>query len=125
MTAPILAAAVFCFAVSIVQLTSIAIAICRFRRSGPSGPLSNLPSAVGQFPSVSIVRPLCGIDNYADDTLSSTFDLDYPHYEILFCVASAKDPVVPFVKALMADYASRPAQAAYRRRSREPESQAQ
>ena len=55
------------------------------------------------------MRPLCGIDNYAAETLSSTFDLDYPHYEILFCVASTKDPVVPFVKTLMVDHPSRPA----------------
>ena len=33
----------------------------------------------------------------------STFALDYPHCEILFCVASAKDPVVPLIEALMAD----------------------
>jgi ceramide glucosyltransferase len=48
------------------------------------------------------VRPLCGIDNYAADTLRSTFELDYQHYEILFCVASAKDPVIPLVRNLMA-----------------------
>jgi ceramide glucosyltransferase len=34
------------------------------------------------------VRPLCGIDNFAEDTLRSTFGLSYPRYEILFCVAS-------------------------------------
>jgi ceramide glucosyltransferase len=102
MTAPILAAAIFCIAVTVVHLTSIAIAICRFRQSARRAPLPNL-SPVGLYTSVSIVRPLCGIDNYAADTLSSTFDLDYPHYEILFCVASAKDPVVPFVKKLMAE----------------------
>jgi ceramide glucosyltransferase len=50
------------------------------------------------------VRPLCGIDNYAADTLRSTFDLDYPRCEILFCVASAKDPAVPLVEALMAEH---------------------
>ena len=51
------------------------------------------------------MRPLCGIDNYAADTLRSTFALDYPHCEILFCVASAKDPVVPLIEALMAEHA--------------------
>jgi ceramide glucosyltransferase len=102
MTAPILAAAIFCIAVTVVHLTSIAIAICRFRRTPRREPPSNLPSPIGQCPFVSLVRPLCGIDNYAADTLSSTFDLDYPHYEILFCVASATDPVVPIVKKLMA-----------------------
>ena len=107
MTAPILAAAIFCIAVTVVQLTSIAIAISRFcaRRRRPA----ELPFPVSHYPPVSLVRPLCGIDNYAADTLSSTFNLDYPHYEILFCVAAAKDPVVPFVKRLMAGNPSRPA----------------
>ena len=97
MTAPILAAAIFCIALTVIQLTSIAIAIGRFRASRPREPLSK------SYPPVSLVRPLCGIDNYAADTLSSTFALDYPHYEILFCVASAKDAIVPLVKTLMAE----------------------
>jgi ceramide glucosyltransferase len=109
MTAPILAAAIFCSTVTVVQLTSVAIAIGRFRRGARRGAPSKLPSPISHYPPVSIVRPLCGIDNYAAETLSSTFDLDYPHYEILFCVASAKDPVVPFVKTLMADNPSHPA----------------
>src|SRR5258708_24984786 len=40
----------------------------------------------------------------AADTLRSTFDLDYPHYEILFCGAAAKDPVVPLVEVLIAEH---------------------
>ncbi len=100
MTAPILAAAIFCIAVTAVQLASIAIAIGRFRAGGQRAPLSK------SYPPVSLVRPLCGIDNYAADTLSSTFELDYPHYEILFCVASPNDPVVPLIKKLMAEHAS-------------------
>jgi ceramide glucosyltransferase len=99
MTAPILAAATFIIAVTIVHVASIAIAICRFRRPRRRAPLSS------PFPPVSLVRPLCGIDNYAADTLRSTFELDFPRYEILFCVASAKDPVVPLVEALIARHA--------------------
>jgi ceramide glucosyltransferase len=49
------------------------------------------------------VRPLCGIDNFATDTLRSTFALSYPRYEILFCVASAKDTVIPLIESLMAE----------------------
>ncbi len=109
MTAPILAAAIFCITVTIVQLASIAIAIGRFRGAARTAPSSEISGPVGHYPPVSLVRPLCGIDNYAADTLSSTFDLDYPHYEILFCVASAKDPVVPFVRKLMAANPTRPA----------------
>ncbi len=116
MTAPILAAATFCIAVTLIQVASLMIAIWRLRQSARRGPLSELYPPVSQNPSVSqdpsvsqnlsvsIVRPLCGIDNYAADTLSSTFELDYPHYEILFCVASAKDAVLPLVRSLMAEH---------------------
>jgi ceramide glucosyltransferase len=106
MTAPILAAAALCITVTLVHIASVAIAIVRLRRTS-SAPLrdqhaevSEYPSA-SQYPSASIVRPLCGIDNFADDTLRSTFELDYPCYEILFCVASARDPVIPLVRSLM------------------------
>jgi len=96
----ILAAGAFCITTTALHLASVAIAIYRFRNNAPREPL---PSQ--NLPPVSLIRPLCGIDNYAADTLRSTFDLDYPQYEILFCVASAKDPVVPVVESLMADHA--------------------
>jgi ceramide glucosyltransferase len=95
MTAPILSAATFCISVTTVHLASIAIATGRFRRRG-QGPLE------AHNPAISLVRPLCGLDNYAAETLASTFAVDYPRYEILFCVAAADDPVVPLVKTLMA-----------------------
>ena len=98
MTAPILAALTFCIAVSAVQITSIAIAIVRLRRGAPKKP------AFDRCPPVSLVRPLCGVDNFAAETLRSTFELDYPRYEILFCVARANDPVLPLVKSLIAAY---------------------
>ncbi|HTV35756.1 MAG TPA: ceramide glucosyltransferase [Xanthobacteraceae bacterium] len=95
MTALILAASTFAVSVTFFHVASLVLAIRRFRRSPGRGTLSE------QLPAVTLVRPLCGLDNYAADTLSSTFALDYPHYEILFCVASAKDPVVPLVRALI------------------------
>jgi ceramide glucosyltransferase len=101
MTAPILAAASFCIATAAVHVASLMIAALRLQRRTPAEPLSRR-----KLPPVSLVRPLCGIDNYAADTLRSTFDLDYPRCEILFCVASAKDPVVPFIETLMAEHAA-------------------
>jgi ceramide glucosyltransferase len=53
-------------------------------------------------PAVSIVRPLRGIEPFSEETLSATFDLDYPHYEILFCVQSPNDPIIPLVERLIA-----------------------
>ena len=99
MTALILIAATFCIVTTTIHVVSIAIAIFRFRRSALSEPLS-----AQKFPPVSLVRPLCGIDNYAADTLRSTFALAYPRCEILFCVASAKDPVLPLIESLLAEH---------------------
>jgi ceramide glucosyltransferase len=98
MTAPILSAvATFSIAATAIQIASLTIAIRRFRRSTHETSLS------AQYPPVSMVRPLCGMDNYVDDTLRSTFELDYPCYEILFCVASADDPVISLARQLIAE----------------------
>ena len=58
---------------------------------------------------MSLVRPVCGIENHVEETLASGFTLDYPRYEIVFCVASAQDPVVPTVRRLMAAHPGVPA----------------
>jgi ceramide glucosyltransferase len=101
MTAPILALATFCIIATVAHIASIVIATLRLRRNS----LGQMPFQQ-IFPPVSLVRPLCGLDNYAADTLRSTFDLDYPRYEILFCVAAANDPVVPLVETLIAEHPS-------------------
>jgi ceramide glucosyltransferase len=103
MTAPILALATFLVIATFGQLASIGIAIIRLRRTS-SGAAPWQQQFRRQLPAVSLVRPLCGLDNYAADTLRSTFGLDYPRYEILFCVASANDPVVPLVERLIAQH---------------------
>ena len=85
MTAPILAAACFCLATTAIHFVSIVIAGVRLRRN-----TSAEPPPHQEFPPVSLVRPLCGIDNYAAETLRTSFELDYPCCEILFCVASGQ-----------------------------------
>ena len=96
MTNPILAAALLGVLFVTVQIGSICLAIARLRRKAP--PLAT------DHPPVSLVRPLCGIDNYAAETLRSTFELDYPRCEILFCVAHAADPILPLVNSLIAAF---------------------
>jgi ceramide glucosyltransferase len=98
MTAPILSAvATFSIAATAIHIASLTIAIRRLRRSR-----HETTSLSPQYPPVSLVRPLCGMDNYVADTLRSTFELDYPCYEILFCVASADDPVISLARRLIA-----------------------
>ena len=55
-------------------------------------------------PPVTLLRPVCGIDNFAAETLGSGFRLDYPHYEIIFCVARPDDPALPLLQDLIDDY---------------------
>jgi ceramide glucosyltransferase len=60
-------------------------------------------------PKVTIVWPLCGLDNFCEETLESGFCLDYPAYELIFCVACANEPFLLLVQRLMARYPSQPA----------------
>src|SRR5262245_40323994 len=89
-------AVLFCAAAAVLHLASIAVAMVRCR------PLRVSRSRAG-VPPVTIVRPVCGIENFGVETLGSTFRLDHPDYEVLFCVASPRDPVVPLVERLIAE----------------------
>jgi ceramide glucosyltransferase len=86
-----------------VHVASILIVVRRARKAKWSA------DGLRDLPAVSLVRPVCGIDNYVEDTLRSGFELDYPRYEIVLCVALASDPVVPLVQRLLAAYPHVPA----------------
>ena len=62
----------------------------------------NCTDAPSDAAGVSLVRPVCGMENYIEDTLRSAFHLDYPRYEIIFCATSAHDAAVPLVRRLIA-----------------------
>ena len=53
-------------------------------------------------PGITILRPVCGLEHQLDQTLTTTFHIAYPSYEILFCAARASDPAVPLVQRLIA-----------------------
>ena len=97
-------AAGFCALATAAHLASIAMAAWRCRRRRE--PLATTPGA----PPVTLIRPICGIDNFAMETLGSSFRLDYPSYEIIFCTARADDPAVPLVRRLIAAHPAAPAQ---------------
>ncbi len=70
-------------------------AILRFRRSFvlPDPP-----------PSLSILKPLKGLDAGFEANIRSFFLLDYPCFEILFSVSHADDPAIEVVKTVMAEF---------------------
>jgi ceramide glucosyltransferase len=79
-----------------LQALSAAIAAVRCRRGG-------LPlAAADDAPPVTIVQPLCGVEAFSKETLASIFALDYPDYEIIFCVGDAADPIAPIARRAMA-----------------------
>jgi ceramide glucosyltransferase len=55
-------------------------------------------------PAVTVIRPVCGLDTFEEATLRSTFALDHPRVEILFCCALRGDPVVPLIERLIAEH---------------------
>jgi ceramide glucosyltransferase len=92
------AAIVFLVLAAVLHAASIVIAVLRAR---PRPPLASPPY---DAPAVSIVRPVCGLENFLEETLRSTFLIDYPRVEILFCLAHADDDAAPLIRRLIADY---------------------
>ena len=58
--------------------------------------------------SISILKPLAGLDPGLESNLRTCFEQDYPSFEILFAVRDADDPAVAIVEKLRAEYAHVP-----------------
>lgn len=85
----------FCLAMTALHLGSAALALHRCRRGAAQEP------PAGLAPSVSILRPICGLDRHDELTLRSGFSLDYPTYELIFCCTDASDPAAALVRNLI------------------------
>ncbi len=59
-------------------------------------------------PPVTILRPACGIENHIEATLESAFFIDYPEFEIVFCVQRDDDPIIPVIEAIRARHPNVP-----------------
>jgi ceramide glucosyltransferase len=89
----------YCLIALVLHVASIAALWVRCRR--PSSRLG----ARGRGQVVSVIRPVCGLEDLEQVTLASSFHLTWPETELLFCVASAADPAVPFLQRLIAAHA--------------------
>lgn len=91
-----------CGLLTLVNLVSLGLTARRIGRTrGPSAFPAGAP--------VSLVRPVCGLESFSEETLTRGFRLAYPDYEIVFCVANAQDPVLPLVRRLIAAHPRVPA----------------
>jgi ceramide glucosyltransferase len=67
----------------------------------------NLPD---HTPPVTIYKPLKGVDEGLEENLRSFFRLDYPTYQILFCIADTDDPAIDVVNRLLNEFPEQDAQ---------------
>ena len=86
-------------------LTLLAVALAAWRLGRKPSPFI----CAHRSQPVTIVRPLCGIERFSEATLRSGFRIDHPDYELVFCVASSGDPVIPLVSRLIERYPHVPA----------------
>jgi ceramide glucosyltransferase len=84
-------------ALSAVQVLGIAVVWRRLGRAPDRADIRDMPA-------ITLLRPVCGLENNLDETLRSTFALEARDYEILFCAARADDPAVPLIERLIAAY---------------------
>jgi ceramide glucosyltransferase len=90
-------ALIYCSLMMALHLVTIALALYR---------VSKAKRKLKANPDIpySVIRPVCGLDSFEEDTLRSTFELATRDYEIIFCAARENDAVVPLVRRLIKDH---------------------
>jgi len=86
----------FCFSATSLHIVTSLLAMRRCRQRAAS------LRAPEPAPLVSILRPVRGLDHCEEVTLGSSFALDYPNFELIFCCADADDPAVAVIRSLIA-----------------------
>lgn len=82
---------VFTTAVTLVTILSVLWVTRRSRRR-------TIPP--GAYAPISVLKPLCGVDDGLESNLESFFHLTYPNYELIFGVAGETDPAIEVVRRL-------------------------
>ncbi|CAG0919975.1 unnamed protein product [Notodromas monacha] len=86
----------------ITQHDLLALGYARWRLHG--APRGARRSPEDPWPGVSILKPLVGVDCNLVSNLETFFTMNYPAYELLFCVAEETDPALVVCRALLDKY---------------------
>ncbi len=96
MTTVLALAAAFSGLALLLHLAGIVVVLRRVRAPAVPVPPHRTDAAV------TILRPVCGLENFLEETLASTFRLDHSRIELIFCVAQPSDPALPLLHKLIA-----------------------
>ena len=86
---------------SLVYCILVIVAVSKYLAAKPPG----MPSPP---PSISILKPLAGLDLGLEENLITFFEQDYPSFELLFALRTSHDPAYALVEMLRAKYPSVP-----------------
>ena len=86
------------------------IVYCILAMTGAAAWLAKRTAELPEFPPVSVLRPMAGVEDNTEPNLRSIFEQRYPAFEVLMAVHEESDPAVPVAKRVMADYPNIPAQ---------------
>lgn len=84
-------------------LVLVTIASARFRRER-----GRATTHLAEFPPVTLLKPVCGMEPGLEEHLTSFFEQHYPAYEILFGARRDDDPALDVVRRISALYPSVP-----------------
>lgn len=59
-----------------------------------------------EFPPITLLKPVCGLDPDGEVNLLSFCQQDYPSYQIIFAVRDRQDPIIPLIKTLIEQFPS-------------------
>ncbi len=87
---------------TLFALTGVAgvVWITRRDRRAPAAP----PQPARATPPVSVLKPLCGLDDDLEANLTTFFEQTHPHFELLFGVVGEDDPAAAVVRRLRTRY---------------------
>lgn len=91
---------------ALVALHLATVALAALRYMAPA----ELPTIDAHLPSLTLLRPVCGLDAFDEMTLRSSFLQDYPDFNVIFCAARADDPACALINRLMTQFPHIPAQ---------------
>jgi ceramide glucosyltransferase len=102
----------FGYAIALAAMLYSVVAAFAMRR-----PISAVGRPTERLFPVTILKPLCGAEPDTYECLRSFCVQAFPHYQVVFGVSDANDPVVPIVRRLQREYPQRDLSLVIERRS--------